>query len=78
LLIENKALEDEFNANKSDFLEYIRENLSNFSTQVTTEVNKDVKLKKAYTPQEKFTKMAENNPQLLELVKKLNMDVGYA
>jgi len=41
-------------------------------------INKNFKTKKAYTPQEKFTKMSENNPQLKELVKALNMDVGYA
>jgi len=78
LLIENKALEDEFNDQKSDFLGYVRKNLSNYNIQVDTEVNKDVKLKKAYTPQEKFTKMSEKNPQLKQLVNKLDMDIGYA
>lgn len=78
LLIENKALEDEFLSQKSDFLTYIRKELSNYNVQVVTEVNKDVKLKKAYTPQEKFNKMSEKNPFLNELVKKLDMDVGYA
>jgi DNA polymerase-3 subunit gamma/tau len=78
LLIENKALEDEFKAQKSEFLEYVREELSNYNIQVNTEVNKDVKLKKAYTPQEKFTKMSEKNPNLKRLVDELEMDVGYA
>jgi DNA polymerase-3 subunit gamma/tau len=76
--IENKALEDEFNAQKADFLEFVRTELSNFNIQVKTEINKDLKAKKAYTPQEKFAKMNEKNPQLMELVKKLDMDVGYA
>ena len=78
ILVENKALEDEFIAQRSDFLEFIRNELSNFNIQLTTEINKDVKAKKAYTPQEKFAKMSEKNPQLIELVKKLDMDVGYA
>lgn len=43
-----------------------------------TKVNKDIKLKKAYTPQEKFVKMSEENPLLKQLVQKLDMDVGYA
>ncbi|MGB0886860.1 MAG: hypothetical protein ACPGSL_01945 [Vicingaceae bacterium] len=77
-MIENKALEDEFLSQKADFLTYIRKELSNYNIQVTTEVNKDIKLKKAYTPQEKFNKMNEKNPNLNELVKKLDMDVGYA
>ena len=78
LSIENKALEDEFNAQRSDFLEYVREHLSNYNIQVDTEVNKDIKLKKAYTPQEKFAKMSDKNPLLEQLVQKLDMDVGYA
>jgi DNA polymerase-3 subunit gamma/tau len=78
MLIENKALEDEFIANKADFLTYVRKELANYDVQVETEINKDTKLKKAYTPQEKFVKMSDKNPYLNELVKKLDMDVGYA
>tara|TARA_B100000809_G_C15133506_1_gene529502 strand:- start:2599 stop:3132 length:534 start_codon:yes stop_codon:yes gene_type:complete len=78
ILIENKALEDEFLATKSDFLTYIRKELANYTVQVETEINKDKKLKKAYTPQEKFVKMTDKNPYLNELAKKLDMDVGYA
>ncbi|MGB0881648.1 MAG: DNA polymerase III subunit gamma/tau [Vicingaceae bacterium] len=78
LLIENKALYEEFNAQKADFLDYIRNDLSNYNIEVEGIINKDTKLKKAYTPQEKFVKMSEKNPQLKELVKSLNMDIGYA
>ncbi|MDG1476604.1 MAG: hypothetical protein P8Q14_05625, partial [Vicingaceae bacterium] len=78
LLVENKALADEFEAQKSDFLDYIRKELSNYDLEVKSSINKDFKTKKAYTPQEKFVKMSENNPHLKELVKTLNMDVGYA
>jgi DNA polymerase-3 subunit gamma/tau len=78
LLIENKALEDEFLANKADFIIYVRKELANYTLEVKTEINKDTKLKKAYTPQEKFVKMSDVNPHLNELVKKLDMDVGYA
>jgi len=78
LRIENKALSDEFYNQKSDFLDFIRKELSNYDIDVKSSINKDFKTKKAYTPQEKFIKMSENNPQLKELVKALNMDVGYA
>jgi len=78
ILVENIALEDEFKAQQSEFIDFIRLELSNYNIQVTTEINKEVTNKKAYTPQEKFTKMSEKNPQLKELVKKLDMDVGYA
>jgi DNA polymerase-3 subunit gamma/tau len=78
LSIENKALEDEFKSHQADFLEFARKELSNYNINVVTQVNKDTKLKKAYTPQEKFVKMSEKNPNLKQLVKKLDMDVGYA
>ncbi len=74
----NKALEDEFKAQQSDFLEFVRTELSNFSIQITTDINKEVSNQKAYTPEEKFVKMSEKNPALKKLVVKLDMDVGYA
>lgn len=77
LLVENKALEEEFNHNKADFIEYIRTELNNFNIQVTTQINKEFKTKKAYTPQEKYEKMLEKNPSLELLKRKLDMDVGY-
>lgn len=78
LLVENKALEDEFKAQQTDFLEFIRNELNNFNISIKTEINKDTKTKKAYTPQEKFVKMSEKNPHLKTLVKTLDMDIGYA
>ncbi|MCO6499398.1 MAG: DNA polymerase III subunit gamma/tau [Vicingus serpentipes] len=78
LLIENKALEDEFNYYKADFLEFIRKELKNYAIQVETQINKNFKAKKAYTPQEKFAKMSEKNPSLVTLKQKLDMDIGYS
>jgi len=78
LRIENKALSDTFDANKAHFLDFIRKDLSNYDVDVKLSINKSIKTKKAYTPQEKFIKMCDNNPQLKELVKTLNMDIGYA
>ncbi len=78
LSIDNKALEDEFKAHQSDFLAFVRKELANYTINVVTQVYQNEKLKKAYTPQEKFIKMSEKNPHLKQLVKKLDMDVGYA
>lgn len=75
--LENKALDDEFNTQKSEFLDFIRKELNNYSISVNTIINKDVKIKKAYTPQEKFLKMSEKNPALINLAKKFDADVGY-
>lgn len=78
LLVENRALEEEFNHYKPDFIEHIRSSLQNYNIQVTTKINKEFKTKKAYTPQEKYEKMIEKNPTLELLKKKLNMEVGYS
>ena len=77
LLVENKALEEEFNHHKADFIEYIRTSLNNYNIQVAIQINKEFKTKKAYTPQEKYEKMLEKNPALDLLKRKLDMDVGY-
>lgn len=75
--LENKALDDEFNAQKSEFLDFIRKELNNYSISVNTIINKDVKIKKAYTPQEKFLKMSEKNPALINLAKTFDAEIGY-
>jgi DNA polymerase III subunit gamma/tau len=77
LLVENKALVEEFNHHKADFIEYIRTSLNNYNIQVEIQINKEFKTKKAYTPQEKYDKMLEKNPTLDLLKRKLDMDVGY-
>jgi len=71
-------LSDDFNANKTDMLEFLRKELSNYSIQISTIINKDVANKKAYTPEEKFNKMQTKNPTLSKLIDKLNLDIGYA
>jgi DNA polymerase III subunit gamma/tau len=76
--MENKALEDDFNAQKTDVLDFLRKELNNYNIQISTIVNKDISAKKAYTPQEKFEKMREKNPALDTLKQKLDMDVDYA
>lgn len=76
--LENKALSDEFNAQKTDVLEFLRRELQNYDIQLSTKINKDISSKKAYTPQEKYDKMKAKNPALDKLVQKLNLDVGYA
>jgi DNA polymerase-3 subunit gamma/tau len=75
--LENKALDDDFNAQKSELLDFIRKELNNYSISVNTIINKDVMIKKAYTPQEKFMKMSEKNPALINLAKAFDAEIGY-
>lgn len=77
LTMENKALDEEFNANRTEVLDFLRKKLNNYNINITTTINKDTQTKKAYTPQEKFMKMSEKNPHLIDLAKLLDADVGY-
>jgi len=77
ITLENKALDDEFNAQRSDVLDFIRKELNNYDISITTVINKDSSVKRAYTPQEKFVKMSEKNPSLIELAKAFEVEVGY-
>ena len=75
--LENKALEEEFEAQKTDTLDYLRKQLNNYAIQIETVVNKDISAKVAYTPQEKYVKMSTKNPNLDQFRKRFDLDVGY-
>lgn len=77
ITLENKALDEEFNSQKTELLDFLRKELKNYNISIETTVNKDVKIKKAYTPQEKFMKMSEKNPALINLAKAFDAEVGY-
>lgn len=77
LLIENKAQEEEVKSELVDLLGFLRKELRNYKIQLATIINTDDTIKKAYTPQEKFNKMVEKNPQLKDLMDKLDLEAGY-
>ena len=71
----NKLMEDQFGIIRSKLLNYLREELNNYGISVTTEVlHTDVK-KYVYTPQEKFQKLVESNPDVLLLKNKFGLDI---
>ncbi len=78
LTIENSSLETMFNEKKSEALGYFRKELKNYNIDVKIVINKNLSTKVAYTPQEKYTKMADKNPNLETLRKNLNLEIGYA
>jgi len=67
-----------FNERRATTLGYLRKELNNYSIDVKIVINKDTATKVAYTPQEKYTKMAEKNPSLDVLRQNLNLEIGYA
>lgn len=77
VIVENKAIVDEFTAQKPDILDFFRATLNNYNIDFELTINKDKANKKAFTPEEKFEKMSEKNPVLKILRDRLDLEVGY-
>lgn len=77
IIVENKAIVDEFTAQKPDILDFFRATLNNYNIDFELTINKDKANKKAFTPEEKFEKMSEKNPVLKLLRDRLDLEVGY-
>ncbi len=76
LYIENEAQKLIFDDIKQEFLDAIRARLKNSTLQLNVIEHADSTVKKAYTPNEKFAVMTAKNPLLLELKKRLDLEVG--
>ena len=77
VIVENKAIVDEFTAQKPDILDFFRATLNNYNIDFELTINKEKANKKAFTPEEKFEKMSEKNPVLKLLRDRLDLEVGY-
>ena len=73
LHLESESQQAFFEEIKTDLIQYLRAKLSNDRFVVRTEIIKDKKKRRPYTPEEKFNYMAEKNPHLLTLKQKLDM-----
>lgn len=77
-LIDNKVQEQDIEKEKADMIEFIRKEVNNFYIQlqlaITTDENTSTLL---YTSRDKFKKLAEKNPNLLELKKRFNLDLEF-
>lgn len=74
LLVDNKSQFEEMKLARTDIHEYLRKQLRNGAIELHFKVNKEEKLRKAYTDEEKFAKMAEKNPLLHKLRSELDLD----
>ena len=77
LAIDNKSQEQSLEREKQDLLEHLRKQLKNFSIQLKTSIVQGDDSAFLYTSKEKFKKMAEKNPNLLLLQKRLNLDIEF-
>lgn len=77
LTIDNKSQEQSLEREKQDLLEHLRTRLKNYNIQLKTVIAQGDDSAFLYTSKEKFKKMAEKNPNLLLLQKRLNLDIEF-
>jgi DNA polymerase III subunit gamma/tau len=62
---------------KAELLGYLREQLGNQKISIQTEMAESFQDDTPYTPMEKYRKMAEKNPALVNLKEKLNLEIDF-
>lgn len=77
LSIDNKTQEGGLEREKQDLLEMIRKKLNNFAITLETIIEDSGDDTFLYTNKDKFKKMAEKNPHLILLQKRLNLDIDF-
>ncbi len=75
--VENNIQRNEIEKEKPELMEFMRTRLNNFQMQLEVIVLEHSQVKQLYTPQEKFKHMAEKNPALLDLQRRLDLDVDF-
>jgi DNA polymerase III subunit gamma/tau len=77
IFIDNKVQEQDLIREKQNMAEYLREQLQNTHITIHWEMSNDPTNKNFYTPREKFMQMAEKNPALFHLQKRLKLDLDF-
>ena len=77
LKISNDTQQKILDENEIELLSYLRNVLQNDFIKLKTQISKEIKSNKPYTPTDKFNKMAEDNPSLKILQQKLGLDPEY-
>lgn len=76
--VDSAAVEKDLNDQKADLLSFLRGTLNNYKIKVQVVMaQNDTANQIPYTPSEKFKKLAEKNPLMLELRKKFDLDIEY-
>jgi DNA polymerase-3 subunit gamma/tau len=75
--VDNKIQKKEMEDRLTEFLPPLRQKLNNFHLQLNIKVTEQATGQKAYTPQEKFAKMAEKNPELKKMKDQLGLEIDF-
>ena len=73
--VPNKLMQDQFKKGRPKLLQFLREKLNNYGIKIHVILNETVEKKFAYTPQEKFNKLKEQNPLLEKLRQAFELDL---
>nr|WP_297306248.1 hypothetical protein [uncultured Flavobacterium sp.] len=71
----NEGSKISFEENKYDLVNYLRKKLNNYDIEIQIIVNEEIKIKKAFTIEDKFNHMLELNPNLELLVKTFDLNL---
>lgn len=74
ILVGNMVQENMFREERPEMHNFLRSKLNNFTIEVHARVDEIKVVRKPYTTIEKFQYMASNNPQLMELRNRFNLD----
>lgn len=75
--VNNKIQKKEMEDRSMEILPLIFEKLNNYSIRLNISVIEQVSGSKPYTPQEKFTKMSELNPELKKFKDQLGLEIDF-
>jgi DNA polymerase III subunit gamma/tau len=76
-MVDNKIQKKELEDRMTDFLPVVRNKLNNQLLMLNIVVNEQPTGNKAYTPQEKFSQMAEKNPELKSMKDQLGLEIDF-
>jgi DNA polymerase-3 subunit gamma/tau len=71
----NAMMMEEVRKNQTPILNYLREKLKNYALTFDLQYNEDTEKSFVYTPQEKYDKLLEINPQLSKFRKNFDLDI---
>jgi DNA polymerase-3 subunit gamma/tau len=77
MVLDNKAQEGAFHNEKQDILNHLRTKLNHYGLYLDFTLEVEEVEKKYYTNSEKFERMAEKKPILLEFKRRLNLDTDF-
>ena len=75
LTLPNTLMSDQVEKEKPKLIKHLRESLNNYGLSIEILVNETVTKKFAYTPQEKYNKLLEKNPELAKLKDAFKLDL---